>query len=70
MAREAAYLFPVWGTQGGGLVREVGKSGVYHFVEAPDASMNLTVGDPMPAEWGIAPANTAAHVAMEEMFAN
>ncbi len=68
MAREAAFLFPVWGTQGGGLVREIGKSGVYQFVEAPDASMSLRVGDTMPAEWSIAPANTAAHVAMEEMF--
>lgn len=71
MAQAAAtFPFPVWGTQGGGLVREEGKSGVYHFVEAPEPAMNLSVGDPMPAGWGIAPANTAAMVAMEEMWAD
>ena len=70
MAGEAAFPFPVWGTQGGGLVREAGTSGVYHFVQAPEPDMNLGVGDTMPREWGIAPANTAARVAMEEMFAD
>ena len=71
MAREAAtFPFPVWRTQGGGLVSDEHKGGVYRFVEAPELGMNLKVGDPMPAEWGIAPANTAAMVAMEDMFAD
>lgn len=71
MAQVAAtFPFPVWGTQGGGLVREEGRSGVYHFVQAPDVGMRLSVGDTMPAEWGIVPANNAAHVAMEDMFAD
>ncbi len=64
------YAFPVWATQGGGLVREAGQSGVCHFVEAPEPGMNLSVGDTMPSEWSIVPANNAARVAMEEMFAD
>lgn len=55
------YSFPVWGTQGGGLVREAAPN-VYVFVEAPDDFMGLGVGDTMPSEWGIAPANRKAVV--------
>ena len=43
------YNYPVWRTQGGGLVREVG--GKYIFVEKPLKFHNLNVGDEMPAEW-------------------
>ena len=49
MSRE--YKYPVWGTQGGGVVRDV--NGTYIFVEKPDCP-GLGVGDEMPEEWGIA----------------
>lgn len=58
MAQEREYNFPVFGTQGGGLVREVGPNH-YVFVEKPDCP-GLDVGDVMPEEWGIAAANNAA----------
>ena len=57
------YDFPVFGTQGGGLVREV--NGKYIFVEKPQCP-GLDVGDEMPDEWGIAPANLAASQEMED----
>jgi hypothetical protein len=56
MARD--FKYPVWGTQGGGLVREVGFNH-YVFVVKPDCP-GLDVGDDMPQEWGIIPANAAA----------
>ena len=59
------YNFPVFHTQGGGLVRQTAGDG-YTFVEAPDRCLNLDVGDPMPAEWGLAPANQAASDLMEQ----
>ena len=60
------YDFAVWGTQGGGLVREV--RGTHIFVEPPTNFPNLTVGSEMPKEWGIVPANDLAHrqIAEEE----
>ena len=61
---ERVYNFPVWGTQGGGLVREVG-SNRYIFVEKPDCP-GLDVGDYMPEEWGIAPANQTARDEINE----
>ena len=51
------FPFPVWGTQGGGLVKRSG--GQYIFVEKPDCP-GLDVGDTMPDEWGIIPANQEA----------
>ena len=48
------YDYPVYGTQGGGLVRSVGQT--YIFVEKPDCP-GLDVGDEMPEEWGVIPAN-------------
>ncbi|MBI2482011.1 MAG: hypothetical protein HYV76_00320 [Candidatus Vogelbacteria bacterium] len=59
---ERMYKYPVWGTQGGGLVREV--NGTYIFVEKPDCP-GLNVGDEMPEEWGIFPANSCARNEME-----
>ena len=57
---QRVYNYPVFGTQGGGLVREVNKSPfTYVFVEKPDCS-GLDVGDMMPKEWDIIPANQAA----------
>ena len=53
------YDYPVYGTQGGGLVREV--NGAYIFVEKPNCP-GLDVGDTMPTEWDIIPANTQARV--------
>lgn len=60
---EREYNFPVWGTQGGGLVREVGVN-KYIFVEKPNIP-GLDVGDYMPEEWGIIPANSHARQDME-----
>jgi hypothetical protein len=59
---EKKYSFPVWGTQGGGLVTMSGER--YVFVEAPDCP-GLDVGDLMPEEWDIVPANTEAREADE-----
>ncbi len=50
--------YAVWGTQGGGLVRQVGNS--FIFVTAPNCP-GLKAGDTMPEDWGIAAANQAAH---------
>jgi len=50
--------YAVWGTQGGGLVREV--NGTYIFIEAPPTGMGLNIGDEMPDQWGVIPANEAA----------
>jgi hypothetical protein len=58
MPTEHTFRFPVYGTQGGGLVRE-GPNGTYIFVEKP-SDPSLNVGDTMPAEWGIIPAKEMA----------
>ena len=55
MSRE--YRFPVYGTQGGGLVRQIGDK--FIFMTKPDCP-GLDVGDEMPREWGIAAANDLA----------
>ncbi len=51
------YNFPVYGTQGGGLAREV--NGVFIFVEAPNCA-GLGIGDEVPEHWDIQPANELA----------
>ena len=51
--------FPVWGTQGGGIVRDAG-AGRYTFIVAPERSTGLNVGDAMPGEWSLIPANRQA----------
>ncbi len=51
------YDCPVYGTQGGGLVRYV--DGRYVFVEKPNCA-GFDVGDEMPQEWGVIPSNEAA----------
>lgn len=48
------YSYPVWGTDGGGLVCRL--DGTYVFVEEP-ASRGFDVDDEMPEEWGLTPAN-------------
>jgi hypothetical protein len=57
------YRYPVWATQGGGLVREAGSG--YIFIEKPDCP-ELDVGDTMPDEWGLIPANDLATTEMDE----
>ena len=58
---ERIYNFPVFGTQGGGLVREVSRNPfLYVFVEAPDGCPGLEVGDMMPKEWDVVPVNELA----------
>jgi hypothetical protein len=57
--------FPVYGTQGGGLVRRSGDH--YVFVEVPDWG-NFKVGDKMPGDWGIAAANEKARNEIEDEF--
>lgn len=54
------YNFPVYGTQGGGLVRSIPGSQHMVFVEAPDPATGLKIGDLMPEEWGAEPANDLA----------
>jgi len=68
MAQEKTYNFPVFGTQGGGLVREIktDKGYKYIFVEAPPAGMGLDVGNFMPEQWGIIAANRQAIEAIDE----
>ena len=56
--------FSVWGTQGGGLVRDV--NGSFIFVENPDCP-GFNVGDEMPEEWGVEPANELAEAELEWM---
>lgn len=51
------YRFAVWYTQGGGMVREI--NGTFIFVEKPDCP-GLKVGDEMPKDWGVIPANNLA----------
>ncbi len=53
------YNFPVFATQGGGLARQVGDSDTFIFVEASDCP-GLGVGDFVPKEWDLIPANRAA----------
>ncbi len=62
MKRE--YNFPVWGTQGGGLVREI--NGTYIFVTKPANCLGLDVGDEMPEMWGVIPANEQARQEMND----
>lgn len=66
---ERTYNFPVFGTQGGGLVREIktAEGYKYIFVEKPDCP-GLDIGDFMPAEWGIVAANQQAVEAVEEDY--
>lgn len=60
------YDFPVYGTQGGGLAREV--NGTFIFVTKPDCP-GLDVGDEVPREWGLVAANDLARVQDEETMA-
>lgn len=64
---EKTYNFPVFGTQGGGLVREIktGKGYTYIFVEKPDCP-GLDVGDTMPEQWDLIPANQQARDAIND----
>jgi hypothetical protein len=59
------YDFAVYGTQGGGLVRE-NPPGVFTFVEAPPDGFGLKVGDKMPVEWCLAPANELARAEVNQ----
>lgn len=66
MPNQETYDFPVFGTQGGGLVREVSKNPHrYVFVEVPDCP-GLDVDDFMPEEWGVMPANMQAQRQIEK----
>ncbi len=70
---EKTYNFPVFATQGGGLVRKIKTVDGYKyiFVEAPPQGMGLGVGDFMPEMWDIIPANQQAREAInEEQFGN
>jgi hypothetical protein len=53
--------YAVFTTQGGGRVREFG--GQFFFITKPSCP-GFSVGDAMPPEWGIAPANRLARAAM------
>lgn len=62
----AGYDFPVWGTQGGGLVKQEGDH--YVFVEPPSDFPDIKVGDKMPPEWGLAAANGLARAWLDAEF--
>ncbi|OHA59562.1 MAG: hypothetical protein A2589_01725 [Candidatus Vogelbacteria bacterium RIFOXYD1_FULL_46_19] len=49
--------YPVYSTQGGGLVREV--NGTFIFIEEPNCP-GFCVGDEVPSEWDLQPANELA----------
>jgi len=51
------YNFPVYGTQGGGLARDV--NGIFVFVTKPECP-GLDVGDEVPEHWDFIPANDLA----------
>ena len=73
MSDQKTYNFPVFGTQGGGLVRELKTNSGYKyiFVEAPPQGMGLGIGDFMPEQWDIIPANKQAREAIkEDQFGN
>ena len=57
------YSYPVYGTQGGGLVRWDNDNLTYIFLEKPDCP-GFGVGDEMPKGWGVTPANEHARQAM------
>ena len=61
--QETTYPYPVFGTQGGGLVRQQGER--YVFVE-PVPECGLDVGDTMPDMWGVIPANDQARRQIED----
>lgn len=61
-ADEREYQYPVFATQGGGLVREV--NGKFIFVTDPDCP-GLHIGDEMPVEWDYQPANQLARSQIE-----
>lgn len=58
------YIYPVYGTQGGGLAREF--HGSYFFIEAP-RGVGLLPGDEVPPDWGLEPANLLARKAQEAL---
>lgn len=57
MSDNEKYGFPVYATQGGGLVREI--DGNFFFVENPFIE-GFGVGDKMPSGWTLIPANKLA----------
>lgn len=57
---ERRYDFPVWETQGGGLVRRRGDS--YYFVEIPETGGHKVKGE-MPTDWQVIPHNNLARIA-------
>lgn len=50
------FNFPIWATQGGGYTREV--AGAFIFISEPPKG--FVIGDRVPREWGLEPANEAA----------
>ncbi len=55
------YNFPVFFTQGGGLVRPVVDNPFdYVFVEVPVLAAAVKIGDVMPRDWEVEPANDLA----------
>ena len=60
---EQKFNFPVYATQGGGLARRVGE--VYVFVTDSDCP-GLGIGEIVPQEWDLIPANGQAQTEMSE----
>ncbi len=57
-------VFPVYGTQGGGLARYQGDDLVWH--EVPEDFPQFRIGGLVPEEWGTIPANAAAYKEMQD----
>jgi len=60
-----SYKEPIFFCQGEALVREIVGGEVYQLLEAIP-SCGLEVGDNIPKEWGLLPANKAARMLMEQ----
>lgn len=59
------FPFPVYATQGGGLVKEIAGSGVYRFV-TDTGIPGYGIGETMPADWSTFPANRLAREMAKE----
>ncbi len=55
-----SYDFPVYGTQGGGLVRQQGNDFIFVELHESLKYTGLKLGDKMPPEWDMIPANELA----------
>jgi hypothetical protein len=58
--------FALWATQGGGLARWDDAQGCDVWHEAPSQFPEFKVGEPIPRQWDLIPANDAARAEIRE----